>query len=86
MAESTGPMLTVTAISFANQWLGNGDFDISILVAGGVATLVLAGVEKIPGAQPIAVGIAYIALLTLLFTRLGGKPSPVDNLRKLTGF
>jgi hypothetical protein len=85
MAESTGPMLAVTGISFANQWLGNGDFNISILVAGGIATAMLAGLEKVPGAQPIAVGIAWIAFLTLMFTRLNGQPSPVDNLKKLTG-
>ena len=85
MARSTGPMLAVTGISFANQWLGNGNLDIKILVAGGVATAFLAGIEHIPGADEIAVGIAWIAFITLMFTRLGGKPSPVDNLRKLTG-
>jgi hypothetical protein len=85
VAESTGPMLTVTAVSFANQWLGNGNLDLKILVAGGVATLFLAGIEEIPGAQPLAVGIAWIAFLTLMFTRLNGKPSPVDNLQKITG-
>jgi hypothetical protein len=85
MAKSTGPMLTVTAISFANQWLGNGNLDLKILVAGGIATAALAGVEQIPGAQPIAVGIAWIAFITLMFTRLNGKPSPIDNLQKLTG-
>jgi hypothetical protein len=85
MAESTGPMLAVTAISFTNQWLGNQRFEISILVAGGVATAFLAGVEKIPGAAPLAVGIAWVALVTLMFTRLNGQPSPIDNLNRLTG-
>lgn len=85
MAASTGPILAVTGISFANQWLGNNHFDIEILVAGGIAGLLLAGVEKIPGAQPLAVGIAYVALITLMFTRIKGQPSPVDNLKKLTG-
>jgi hypothetical protein len=78
-------MVAVTTISFANQWLGNGHFNVSILVAGGVATLMLAGLEKVPGAAPLAVGIAWIALITLMFTRLNGQPSPVDNLNKLTG-
>lgn len=85
MARSTGPMLATTGISFANQWLGNGNLDIKILVAGGVATLILAGIEQVPGADELAVGIAWIAMITLLFTRLNGKPSPVDNLKKLTG-
>lgn len=78
-------MLTVTAISFGNQWLGNNHFQISILVAGGVATVMLAGLEKVPGMAPLATGIAWVALITLLFTRLNNQPSPVDNLKKLTG-
>jgi hypothetical protein len=86
MAASTGPMIAVTTISFANQWLGNGNFDLKIVVGGGIATLMLAGLEHVPGAQPIAVGIAWVAFITLMFTRLNGQPSPVDNLQKLTGF
>jgi len=78
-------MLTVTAISFGNQWLGNGKLDFKIVVAGGIATAILAGIEQVPGAAPIAVGIAWISFITLMFTRLNGQPSPVDNLRKLTG-
>jgi hypothetical protein len=85
MAKSTGPMLLVTGVSFTNQWLGNDDLELKILVAGAVATGGLALIEKIPGAEPIAVGIAWISFITLMFTRIGGKPSPVDNLTKLTG-
>jgi hypothetical protein len=85
MAKSTAPMLLVTGISFGNQWLGNGDLDITILVAGAIATGGLALVEQVPGAAPIAVGIAWIAFITLMFTNLNGKPSPVANIRKLTG-
>lgn len=85
MAKSTGPMILTTAISFGNQWLGNGDRDFTILVAGAIATGGLALMENIPGAAPLAQGIAWIAFITLMFTRLGGKPSPVDNIKKLTG-
>lgn len=85
MARSTGPMLLTTGISFGNQWLGNGNLNLKILVAGAVATGGLALIEQIPGMDEIAVGIAWIAFITLMFTRLNGKPSPVDNLRKLTG-
>lgn len=86
MAKSTGPMLAVTGISFFNQWIGNNNLELKILVAGGIATAGLALVEQIPGAGQVAVGIAWISFITLMFTRLGGKPSPVDNLRKITGF
>lgn len=78
-------MVLTTAMSFGNQWLGNGNPDFKILVAGAVATGGLALMEKIPGIGPAAPGIAWIAFITLMFTRLGGKPSPIDNLTKLTG-
>jgi hypothetical protein len=84
MASSTAPMLLTTGISFANQWLGNGRPDVRILVAGGIATGGLALLARI--SDPLAGGIAWIAFCTLMFTRAGGQPSPVDNLGKLTGF
>jgi hypothetical protein len=79
-------MLLTTAVSFGNQWLGNGNLDLRILVGGLVATGGLALIEQIPGVGSVAPGIAWIAFITLMFTRLGNKPSPVDNIRKLTGF
>jgi hypothetical protein len=85
MAKSTAPMLLVTGISFGNQWLGNGDLNLKILVAGAVATGGLALIEQVPGIGSVAPGIAWIAFITLMFTRLGGKPSPIDNIGKLTG-
>lgn len=85
MAKSTAPMLLTTFMSFGNQWLGNGKLDLSILVAGAIATGGLALMENIPGTGPLAAGIAWIAFITLMFTRLNGQPSPVNNLQKLTG-
>jgi hypothetical protein len=85
MAASTAPMLLTTAMSFGNEWLGNGDLDLKILVAGTIATGGLALMEKVPGFSTIAPGIAWIAFITLMFTKLGGKPSPVTNIQKLTG-
>ena len=78
-------MLLTTAMSFGNQWLGNGNFDGKVLVAGAIATGGLVLMEKIPGIGALAPGIAWISFITLMFTRLGGKPSPVDNIKKLTG-
>ena len=85
MARSTAPILITGAVSFGNQWLGNGHLDLKIPVATLVAAGALALVEQIPGFAPLAAGIGWIALITLLFTRLGGRPSPIDNLSKLTG-
>lgn len=78
-------MLLTTTVSFGNQWIGNGDLEPKILVAGLIATGGLALVAQIPGLDEVATGIAWIAFLTLLFTRLDGKPSPVDNIARLTG-
>lgn len=85
MARSTAPILLTGAISFGNQWLGNGQVDLKIVPATLLAAGALALVEQIPGAAPLAAGIGWIALITLLFTRLSGKPSPIDNVRKITG-
>lgn len=79
-------MVLTTAISFGNQWLGNGHLDLKILVGGAIATGGLALVAQIPGMDGLATGIAWIAFITLMFTKLNGQPSPVDNIRKLTGF
>jgi hypothetical protein len=84
MAKSTGPILAVGAISFGNQWLFNHDLDFKILLGTGIAALCLAGAEHV--SAPIAVGIAYIALVTITLTRVGGKPSPAENLLNATGF
>jgi hypothetical protein len=85
MAKSTAPILLTGAVSFGNQWLGNDHLDFKILVATAVAAGGLALIEQIPGLAPLAEGIAWIAFITLMFTRLNGKPSPVDNIAKLTG-
>jgi hypothetical protein len=85
VAGSTAPMLLTTGISFGNQWLGNGNLDLSILVAGALATGGLALISKIPGLDPLATGIAWIAFITLMFTSIKGKPSPISNIAKLTG-
>jgi hypothetical protein len=84
MSKSTGPILAVGAISYGNSWVFNHDEDFKILLATGVAALMLAGLEKI--SPPLAVGIGYIALVTITFTRVNGKPSPAENLLSASGF
>jgi hypothetical protein len=87
MAKSTGPILLTGGITFLNEWLGNGKAptsEIKVLLATGVAAAGLALVEQIPGFQPLAVGIAWIAFITMMLTPLDGN-SPVQNLAKVTG-
>jgi hypothetical protein len=85
MAKSTGPILAVGLIEFANDWLITNQLQFRVLVATGIAAGGLVIIENIPGMEPVATGIAWIALVTLMFTRIGGKPSPVDTIRKVTG-
>lgn len=85
MAVSTGPILALGVISWANGALLQPDtvqdtfrFSVRVAVGTGIAAAGLALVEK--GSQPLAKGIAYIALVTALFTRYQGRKSPIDNL------
>lgn len=85
MAKSTAPILLVGGIEFANDWLATGQLQFKVLVATGIAAGGLALIEQIPGAAPVAVGIAWISFVTLMFTRLNGRPSPIDTIQKVTG-
>jgi hypothetical protein len=83
MAQSTGIILAVGAISFGNQLFANHDLDFKIPVATAIAAVLLAGFEH--ASPPLAVGIAWIALVTISLTRVNGKPSPAENLISITG-
>lgn len=85
MARSTAPILLTGGMQFANEWLAAGKFDVKVLLATGIAAGGLALIEQIPGLAPVAVGIAWIAFVTLMFTRRNGSPSPVDTIQKVTG-
>jgi hypothetical protein len=84
MAQSTGVILVAGAISFGNEWLLEHKApDLKIPLATGIAALMLAGAEHIN--QEIAVGIAWIALITVILAPVGSTNSPVTNLLKATG-
>lgn len=83
MAASTGPALTVGAITWANVVLlepGGDTFKDTtrIAVATGIVVGGLALIER--ASEPAAKGIAWLALVTVLFTRIGGRRSPAENL------
>jgi len=85
MAKSTAPILLTGGMTFANTYLSTRQLDVKALLATGIAAGGLALVEQIPGMQPVAAGIAWIAFVTLMFTRQGGKPSPIDTIGRVTG-
>jgi hypothetical protein len=86
MAASTGPVVAAGVITAGNDVIGNGQppaVAIKIGVATAIAAALLGLAEHAVG--PLAVGIAWIALITsLLITPKTGR-SAVDNLLSLTG-
>lgn len=88
MAASTGILLTVGALSGGNEWLhGHSDAAAKIGVATLGTAIVFAGIEKIPGAAPFAVGVSVIALITVLFGSITpGVPSPAQQILSFMGY
>jgi len=82
MARSTGPILAMGGITIANQTVLNGKpLDLRVVVATGGAALVFALIEK--ASPEIALGLAYIGLVTILFARVDPKvPSPAESALK----
>lgn len=92
MARSTGVVLAVGAITLANEAafapIGSGgsitaDVNWRIIPATLVAAALLGGLEQV--SSRLAVGIAYIALITVLLARTGNAAAPVENLAKVLG-
>jgi hypothetical protein len=93
VSESTGLALAVGGITAANEALfapiaGKGTpftkFNWRIIPATGVFALALAGVDQI--SPTLGKGLAAIALVTVLFTRFGNAPAPVENVAKALGY
>lgn len=86
MAGSTGPIVAAGAISYVNAVLGNGHSWAQELKIG-VATAVAAGILALAehASAELAVGIAWIALVTtILYTPKGGRSAAANALR-ITG-
>ena len=79
MARSTGIVLAVGAITMGNAVIVNGQpINWRVPIATGIAAGMLSLVEK--ASEPLAVGIAYIALVTVLFVRVQPNvPAPVES-------
>ena len=87
MAASTGPVVATGLITAANGILFNRQ-PVTIGIRVGVATAIAAGILALleHGSQPLAVGIAWIALITSLLITPKSGPSFVNNLLRATGF
>jgi hypothetical protein len=78
-------MLAVGGITLFNESVVHGrPVDWRIPVATGIAAGMLAMVERI--SEGAAVGIAYVALVTILLARVKPNvPSPIESLVDWTG-
>lgn len=85
MADSTGPIVAAGLVTMGNELLGNGQSWSGIIPAA-VATTIAAGllvlVEHV--SRPLAVGIAWIALVTSLLVKPRHGDSAVNNLLRIT--
>ena len=93
MSESTGLVFLVGGITAANEVLfaplaGNGtpwqNFNWRIIPATGIFALAMAGVDQI--SPTLGKGIAVIALVTVLVSRFGNAPAPIENVSKVLGY
>lgn len=82
MADSTGPIIAVGAITLANRSLLNRQpIDWRVPIATGIAAGFFALLEK--GFHDGAVAFAWLSLVTVLFVRLDPKvPAPTESLVK----
>lgn len=69
MAKSTGPTLAIAGVALLtdNVLFGSNDIDFKVIAATGFSAIALAMIEKMN--EPLAVGIAWIALVTTILLR-----------------
>lgn len=81
MAKSTGVILAVGGVTILNKViLNNEPMDWRVPVATGFAAGAFSLLEK--GNENIAVGLAWVALLTVLLARINNNPAVVETLLK----
>lgn len=79
MSRTTGPILAIGGITIGNSVIVNGQpINWRVPIATGIAAGMFSLVERV--SEPVAVALAYLALVTVLFVRLQpGVPSPVES-------
>lgn len=83
MAKSTGVVLAIGGVTMFNQVILNKqEIDWRVPVATGFAAMAFSLLEKVN--QTLTVGVAWVALLTVLLARIDPKqPAPVETLLKV---
>jgi len=84
MSNPLTPALALGITSYANNWYNTGDaLDVKPLLFAGIAGLLLEGLAAIPGMNPVATRIGWLAFIGFLIAPIQ-NPSPAQNLIKLT--
>jgi hypothetical protein len=77
--RTTGPILAIGGVTLANQsLLGNRPVDWRIPIATGILAGMFAIFEHVQ--EDAAVAVAWLALGTILLTRINNQPSPAEHL------
>lgn len=91
METAAGIALTVGGITAANELFfapvagtGAKAFNFRIIPATFIFALGLNGLSKL--SPKLATGVGVTALVTVLFTRVGNAPAPIENVDKILGF
>lgn len=81
MAKSTGIVLTAGAISFGNDWWHSQTLNFRIPVATLAVALIFSGIDRIE--PKAATGLAWIMLITVLFTPPRKGKAPLFTLGEI---
>jgi hypothetical protein len=90
MAESTGIVLAVGAVTAANELVFaplDGQkirFNWRLVPATAGLALALGLLEHL--SRPFAVGLAWLSLLAVLTVRFGNAPTPLENAVQIMGY
>jgi hypothetical protein len=78
-------MIALGVTSYANNWYNTGSVtDVKPLLFAGIGALLLEGFASLPGMGPAATLLGWTAFVGMLLTPVQ-KPSPIDNLLKISG-
>ena len=82
MAKSTGIIIAVGAVTIFNDTILNKqELDFRVPIATAFGAIAFSLLEKVN--EPITVGVAWVALLTVLLARVNpNKPAPIETLVK----
>jgi hypothetical protein len=79
------PILALSGVAYANNWYNTKNAaDVKPLLFGALAGLTLELFAAIPGMEPAATAIGWLAFIGMMISPVQ-NPSPVENLLKISG-